>query len=191
MITTSARPPNPALRWGDGAARRPRARAEGPRRASGATGTAPPGDAHHGGAATLRDALRALAGFCTTTTTRSRYAASPGRVVCAGRIGAAWAARTERHVPSSHCSTKACAAGATITATARTVGATVPGTSCHSRAGPCRSRCSRTGTTRSTSPTGPVRPNGGMRPCRHRRHGHPCRQHRHGSIPGRRRPRGP
>jgi len=85
-----------------------------------------------------------------SATTKPRHAASPGRVVCAGQMGAAWAARTERDVPSSHCSRQAYAAGATTTATARTVGTTVPDTSCRSRVGSCRSRCSRTGTTRSS-----------------------------------------
>jgi hypothetical protein len=106
---------------------------------------------------------------------------------CARKIGAAWAARTEKDVPSSPCSTPVYAAGETTTATARIGGTTVPGTSCHARASSCRSRCSRTGTTRSSSdpiaaPSAPVRPNRGMHPGTHRRHR---------SVPGHRRPRCP
>lgn len=106
---------------------------------------------------------------------------------CARKIGAAWAARTEKDVPSSPCSTPVYAAGETTTATARIGGTTVPDTSCHARASSCRSRCSRTATTRSSSdpiaaPSAPVRPNRGMHPGTHRRHR---------SVPGHRRPRCP
>lgn len=110
--------------------------------------------------------------------TRSRHATYPGRAVCAGQIGATWAARTPKDVPSFPYSERAWAAGASTTATMTTVGLSVLDTRWPSRAVRCRSRCSRTGKKRIIScakcngtntrlrPTGPTRVRRGRIPGR-------------------------
>jgi hypothetical protein len=132
-----------------------------------------------------------VAGFCNHKIAHATY---PGRVVCAERIGAAWAVRTEQDVPYFPCSTQVYEAGAITTATVKTVGTTVPDTSCHSPASWCRSRCSRMDMTHNCSgptPASLVRPNPGVRPSRHRRHQRPrlrwlsSNRRRHQNRPGR------